>query len=224
LGERVVIKVLAALSDADLLRREWDVLSALHRSQVEGAGHYATRLPAPIAHGLVDSDRARPASVFGWKSGFVHTLAEVGDRHPGGVPGEVQVWVLKRLLELLGWVHRAGFAHGGVTPDHVLVHPRDHGAMLVGWTAATPLGGRIPVISRRWAALYPGREATPALDVAMACAVCRPLSAASGPIAQVLDRGTRCDDAWALRDALVVASEAVFGPGSYHPLAMPGWT
>ena len=68
LGELVVIKVLSALSDADLLRREWDTLQQLHASTAQGASHYLTRLPAPVAHGLVESDQPRPASVFGWKS------------------------------------------------------------------------------------------------------------------------------------------------------------
>ena len=46
------------------------------------------------------------------------------------------------------------------------------------------------------------------------------------PIRRVLDRGLSgaVDDAWALRDELVAASEEAFGPPAYNPLAMPGWT
>jgi hypothetical protein len=232
LGEQVVIKVLTAMSDADLLRREWSTLKALQRSDAEGASHYVTRLPAPVAHGLVDSDRPRPASVFGWKSGFVHTLEEVGHAHPDGVPGSVLVWLLKRLLELLGFVHRSGFVHGAVHPDHVLVHPRDHGAMLVGWTVATPWSPgqaqALPASSRRWAALYDefGRQATPALDLAMACRIVRAVScSAPSPVERVLQHGLsgRAHDAWVLRDELVAASHEVYGPAAYHPLSMPGW-
>jgi hypothetical protein len=237
LGERVVIKVLTSLSDADLLRREWETLAALSRSSAEGASHYVTRLPAPVAHGLVGADRPRIASVFGWKSGFVHTLDEVGDVWPSGVPGPVVVWLAKRLLELLGWTHRAGFVHGAVTPDHVLVHPVDHGAMLVGWTVATPWAGgrasRLPAWPRKWEALYAGAtEATPALDVAMACRCARhvagwhlPGVSPVAPILRVLDRGAsgRVDDAWALRDELTAASAEAFGPPAHHPLPMPGW-
>jgi hypothetical protein len=232
LGEQVVIKVLTAMSDADLLRREWSALKALQRSEVAGASHYVTRLPVPVAHGLVDSDRARPASVFGWKSGFVHTLEEVGQAHPDGVSGPVLVWLLKRLLELLGFVHRSGFVHGAVHPDHVLVHPRDHGAVLVGWTLATPWSAgqvqELPASSRKWAALYDehGRQATPALDIAMACQIVRTVSSsASSPVERVLQRGLRgqVQDAWALRDELVAASQEAYGPAAYHPLSMPGW-
>lgn len=237
LGELVVIKILTATRDADLLRREWRTLKALAASDADGADHFTTRLPAPVAHGLIDSDRPRAASVFAWKSGFVHTLEAVGQQHPEGVSGPVGVWILKRLLELLGFVHRAGFVHGAVVPDHVLIHPRDHGAVLVGWTVATPWAegrtARLPATSRRWSALYEGaREATPALDVAMAC---RCVRAIAGPTHRDLPRHAaieavwaqgisgRIDDAWALRDALVEASAEAFGPPAYHPLPMPGW-
>jgi len=245
LGELVVIKVLAALEDIDLFRREWSTLETLHRSAAPGAEHYITRLPTPIAHGLVGSDKERTASVFGWKSGFIHTLADVGRAHRGGVRGEVVVWILKRLLEQLGWIHRVGFVHGAVHPDHILVHPLDHGALLVGWTASSPWSpGRtqtLPALSSAWSDVYPGSsaskiEASPALDIEMACRCAQlvggwfltlesvPLMK-NGAVKQVIDRGASGTehDAWALRDALVEASLDDFGPASYNPLTMPGW-
>lgn len=234
LGELVVLKVLTAMADADLIRREWDALTALVRSTEQGAAHFTGRLPQPVAHGLVDGDRARPASVFGWKSGFQTTLTGVGDALPDGVPGQALVWLLKRLLELLGFVHRSGWVHGAVTPDHVLVHPRDHGATLVGWTVATPWrsgrASRLPAVPGRWEALYDGsREATPALDVAMACRCVRqvagwhlPSAVRADPVDAVVRRGMsgREDDAWALAEALTAASKEAYGPPAYHPLAI----
>ena len=237
LGELVVIKVLASLRDADRMRSEWDVLKELCRSTTQGAEHYITRLPAPVAHGIVDTDVPRTASVFGWKSGFVHTLTDVGEVHSSGVPGPVLVWILKRSLELLGWVHRSGFVHGAVTPDHILVHPRDHGAILVGWTAAVPwregASRALPAKSARWSSMYGShREATPALDISMATKAARTVAGLHlpgvtryGPIDRVLDLGESgaIEDAWQLRDALVAASNEVFGPAAYNPLSMPGW-
>lgn len=236
LGEAVVIKVLAAMADGDLLRREWELLRALQASRAEGAAHFLSRLPAPVASGLVSSDRPRLSTVYGWKSGFVHTLARVGEVHPRGVPEPVMVWLLKRLLELLGFIHRAGVVHGAVTPDHILVHPRDHGALLIGWTCAQPWEGRgLPFVARprRWLDLYgDAREASPALDIQMAV---RCVEAAAGwlapgarrpaPLQRVLERGLsgREQDAWALAEALTAASAEVHGPPSWNPLTMPGW-
>jgi len=237
LGELVVIKVLTSLSDADLFRREWKTLRTLQRSTVDGADHFTTRLPIPVAHGLIDSDHPRLASVFGWKSGFVHTLEEVGEVYDSGVSTHQLVWILKRLLELLGFVHRAGFVHGAVVPDHVLIHPRDHGAMLIGWTVATPWGPGstrdLPAIPERWEALYGGsRVATPGLDIAMACRCARTVAGwhladivRTSPIEALLQRGMSgsVDDAWAFRDELTAASRDALGPAAYHPLTLPGW-
>jgi hypothetical protein len=238
LGELVVVKVLAAPTDADRLRQEWQTLKRLAESRAEGAAHFVTRLPNPVAHGIVDSDGPRPASVFGWKSGFVHTLHEVGEVHAAGVSGPIVVWLLKRLLELLGFVHRSGFVHGAVTPDHVLVHPYDHGAMLVGWTCAeTWAPGRTRALtarSGRWETLYDGAtEASPTLDIAMACRVVRTVAGwhladavRQPPLEALLKRGAEgeFDDAWELRDLLVEVSRESFGPPAYNPLPMPGWT
>lgn len=232
LGELAVLKVLQASADADRFRSEWRVLEALQRSRAEGASHFVTRLPVPIAHGLVESDGPRLASVFGWKSGFVHTLTEIGEVHADGVPGEVAVWLLKRLLELLGFVHRSGYVHGAVTPDHVLVHPFDHGATLVGWTCSVPWRrgrvGDLPARSRTWSALYGGATAgTPQLDVQMACR-CVQAVAPGLPegVAEVVSRGAdgRWDEAWVVAERLTEASRASFGPPAYHPLPMPGWS
>jgi hypothetical protein len=236
LGEPVVVKIQAVAEDGDLLRAEWALLGALHASTITGAAHFLGRLARPVAFGLVDTDRPRVAAVYGWKSGFVHTLTQVGDQHTTGVPGPVMVWLLKRLLELLGFVHRAGFVHGAVTPDHILVHPRDHGATLVGWTSAVRHDGRAVRLAARpraWLGLYDGRrEATPALDIAMACRCVEtvggwrlPGSKREPAIDRVIARGTsgREDDAWALAEALSAASREAWGPPAYNPLPMPGW-
>jgi hypothetical protein len=234
LGEAVVVKVVQALADADLLAAEWSTLTALQASRVEGASHFRGRLPVPVARGIVDTDRPRAAMAYGWKSGFVHTLTEVGQVHPTGVPGPVQVWLLKRLLELLGFVHRSGFVHGAVTPDHVLVHPRDHGATLVGWTAAVPVRAAplpLPARPRRWLPLYDGvREGTPTLDIAMACRCAREAAGPrpadrDAPVAAVIAAGARGEhaDAWALAEQLSAASREAYGPPAYHPLRMVGW-
>lgn len=231
LGERVVIKV-QATDDGDLLRREYEVLTALARSRAPAAEHFVTRLPPPIALGLTDEERPRVATVVGWRSGFVHTLEEVGERHPQGVKGEIVVWLLKRLLELLGFVHQAGYAHGAITPAHVLVHPRDHGAMLVGWTVAGRLGQPRPAFPATWSKLRQGTTLGAADDIRMACTTVRTVAGwhlkdavSVGPIDAVIAQGEAgCDDAWALAEALTQASREAFGPPGHHPLPMPGWS
>ncbi len=254
LGELCVLKVTRSLRDADLVRREWDAIQKLRASTVAGTEHFASLLPAPIARGVLRETTPegdvieRAAAVYQWRSGFVHTLAEVIDVHPEGIDGRIAVWVWKRLLEMLHFVHRAGMAHGAVLPSHVLVHPRDHGATLVGFATATTIGAALPARSRAFAAWYPSdseRAASPAHDLVMAA---RCVAAAVSPVtnrapttsttfappsslpaplfallSEILHGVAPSTTAWTLRERLNAASSEAYGPARYSPLTMPGW-
>ena len=52
----------------------------------------------------------------------------------------------RRLLVGLGWAHRAGVVHGAVLPEHVLIHPAEHGLVLVDWCYSVAPGERIPAL------------------------------------------------------------------------------
>ncbi len=228
LGELVFLKILRASTDSELVRNEWQVLTALRRSQVERAAAFIVRLPSPIAHGLVTTDTPRLASVFGWLPGFSHTLSAVEDEQVGGVDGRVGVWILTRLLELLGFVHRSGYVHGAVVPEHVLIHPRDHGATLIGWTLAQPHANRPRLLGqpRAWQEFYGSAScAEPALDVAMACRSVARIARFEGPLQRVLQRGQSDGvEAWSLVEELREASRQIYGPPTYNPLNLRGWS
>jgi len=244
LGEQVVLKVLRCLSDEDLFRREWAFLERLHGSSAPGTEHFASLLPEPIAMGQVKvGDRDRMTSVFRWRSGFYLTLEQVMHAHPDGVEPGSAVWIFKRLLEILSWVHQSGVAHCAVLPPHVLVHPLDHGAMLVGWTAAAALDkdsrGEIVVLSRRWRDWYPeearsARKGSPRVDIAMAARCVLRAAGASGfgkkgrlpgPLAELLIAGAqgKHSDPWTLREEVSRVSLDELGPPQYCPIQMPGW-
>jgi len=42
----------------------------------------------------------------------------------------------RRILDMLAFAHAAGWTHGALHPAHLLVHPRDHGILLIGWAGA----------------------------------------------------------------------------------------
>lgn len=245
LGELVVLKVQRALVDADLLRREHATLQALQRAAA-GAERLSQRVPQPIALGplrdpmvgtgadgpLTRSARdVRLVAVHGWKSGFVHTLLDVAHVHPAGVPPAVAVWILKRLLEGLAYVHRAGVVHNAVGPMHVLVHPRDHGATLIGYSLATAAGDRVPGFLTAWRSSLPEpfvreRRAHPRWDLALAARAVATVWSPSGPVGEVFRRlgDGDIDDAWQAREALDAAALEMLGRPRYSPLAMPGWS
>lgn len=252
LTELVVLKIPRAQSDDDLLAREWETLTALHKSDVPRAEVFVQRLPQPVAHGKLFGPNIvpRPVSVFRYQSGFVHTLHDVLREYPDGVDPRHVVWLWKRVLEILGWVHRNGYVHGAVLPAHLLVHARDHGVLLVGWSAAVALNGEseqaLSVLSEKEREYYPadvwdGAPVTPATDIVMSARcmvqlvggnVVRGIVPSSVPdkLRSLLNRWmdpasarTTEVDAWGLRKELDRAANEIYGAPKYCHLAMPGW-
>jgi hypothetical protein len=242
LTERVLIKVLRVSEDADLFAREWDVLGALQAGTAQGADHFSLRLPTPVARGDARFDDGRSASAIVVRSvaGFQHTLDDVRRAYPAGVDSRHAVWIWRRILELLGWVHRNGWVHGALLPQHVVLHARDHGAMLVGWSCAVRQGDRVPAVSTAHEQFYPPEvlDRAPATTVTDLTMSARSIAYALG----AQDRGDlpkevpaairelveACasgeiitEDAWRLKDLVADTAERAFGPPAFIPFEIP---
>jgi hypothetical protein len=213
LGERVVLKVLRDPAGAALVEREWGALEALQASDAQGAPFFTLRLPIPVARGeaRLAHGTKRPALAVRASPGFRWTLADVRAAYPKGIDARHAVWMWRRLLEVLGWVHRAGWAHGAVDASHVLVDEREHGAMLVGWSRARRLA----------------MGAEPADDLRATAAAIRALLGADGvaPLAEVLEPcaagAPPVADGWALKELVAEAARRAFGPPTFVPFHMP---
>jgi len=155
--ERVLLKVLRAPGDRDLLDAEWRALTELRRSEARGAAHFLDLLPQPIARGdVVRSDGSRSSgAALHFPSGFVHTVEDVRAAQGDALDPRHGVWIWRRLLELLGFLHESRMVHGAVLPRHVLIHARDHGARLVGYSCADQPGARLRAVVRAEASHYP---------------------------------------------------------------------
>jgi hypothetical protein len=249
--ERVVLKILRALDDADLMKREIRVLKAIKASNDPGAYFFTSILPEYIDDGLtVGSDGLeRPVTVLRDRNLFDWTLEDIFREYPDGIEPESMVWMWNRILTLLAWTHRIGFVHGAILPSHVLMNVQSHGATLLDWTAAVPymLGKEhIEIVSDGYDAYYPtevfSKETpTPETDIAMSA---RCMIAVLGgnpgngslsetvpiPIADFLrlharygnDGGDgRMDEALRLQTEFGKIAESVYGPRKFHPFRMP---
>lgn len=194
--ERVVLKIPRTPADAGRLAAEWCALEALHESTAPGAAHFTMRLPQLVDRGAHASS---VASVMRFQSGFVHTLHEVRDAYAGALDPRHSTWIWRRTLEVLGFVHASGFAHGAIVPEHLLIHARDHGVLLVGWSRAAPL-------------------VDPSADLASLADCIRALGPLPPPLAALARAPAH--DAWALGDAVRRAARDAFGPARYVVLQM----
>jgi hypothetical protein len=245
LTERVLVKILRAPADDDFMQHEFHLLTQLRQASVPGAHRFKQAIPTVLAGETINTpDGPRRAHVYRYQSGFAHSLADVAQAFPSGLKVQHGVWLLKRTFEILHFVHAAGLGHGAIFPEHVAVHARDHGVMLLGFSAAGPLDKTpLRAVDLRHRGLYPMplfEEASPdirhskALDLVMAARVIRQLiDGAAGlpdkhrqlPFYQLLEKCSHIDtlpsdDAWELRDLVSAAAQESFGPPTFHSLVL----
>ena len=222
----------------DLLERE---AIALRQLPKDGDGRflpYVPRLLESFRHRDETTGTERRANAIGRFDGF-RSLAEVRAAYAGGVDPRDVAWMWRRLLVALGFAHRAGVLHGAVLPEHVLIHPEQHGLVLVDWCYSVPgchpdRGVRVPAMVTRRAGWYPpevaAREpAGPGTDIYLATRCMtylmrdrapRPLRAfALGCLLTVQNR--RPSDAWRLVAELDDLLERLYGPRRFRPFHLP---
>jgi hypothetical protein len=238
--ERALLKVLRDRRDAAGFQREWEVLVALQKSDAPGAESLTARLPEPIVQGEITAgaragDRAM---VLRWAGGFTHTFEDARRAYPQGIEPRASIWIWRRILEALSFVHASGFVHGAVLPPHLLVEEGEHGVRLVGFHAADRAGGRLRA-APGFEPFYPrGARLAPETDLAMAARCVAALlggDPASGevpgkvpaPLAREIAEASALrpaagGDAWQRHKRLGELAREVFGPPAFCPLRLSG--
>ncbi len=131
------IKVSSAPAAAVRYAREAEVLRELQASQSGAASVYASqRLPEVIGQGPVEGGASKQALVLRHPIGYWGSLAALSERFSQGIEPRHAVWIWRRLLDVLHFLHAQGWSHGDVRPEHALVHVQDHGVRLIGWASA----------------------------------------------------------------------------------------
>lgn len=174
-GEPAVLKIARDAANNDLLDNESQVLAYLwSRPQAEVAVfcRYVPRLLRALR--LEDGRRANLLSLG---EDYV-TLSQVQAAYPKGVDGRTISWMGNRLFEFLAWLHRQGVVHGALLPDHVLIHPLTHGALVCDWCYAVqnwryPDGPHLSAVPTSQKKRYPQEvfqraAASPRLDLYLA--------------------------------------------------------
>jgi serine/threonine protein kinase len=125
----VVIKIANNEDANSFIQAETRNLDILHDNQVPQWKH----LPF-----ILDrfQSRGRIGIVQRKISGVVLSAVRSHRLHKDGLDEKHMVWVLDRLLSLLGYVHSCGMVHGNIDPDRIILQPTHHNAILVGWSAA----------------------------------------------------------------------------------------
>ena len=131
------IKLSSSPSAAAIYAREAQVCLELQGLDGDGVGPYFSRLlPEVVAQGVVNEDSGKHALALRHPCGYWGSLAALNERFATGIDPRHAIWIWRRMLEVLNFVHCHGWSHGDVRPEHALVHPHDHGVRLIGWASA----------------------------------------------------------------------------------------
>ncbi len=229
-----VLKIARSPADDDLVENEANVLGVLYPRNAADE-KFRRYLPR-----LVDSFRMRSDAgtlrrvVLLPSFGPWSTLEDIQQVYPRGLDFRDVVWMFKRMLVGLGWVHQQGYVHGAIVPPHVLVHPVHHGARIMDWGYAVKIGEKVRARVKRFADLYAPEiaakePATPASDIYMAARIARSMLDKDAPARLLTFLSTltvqqpkrRPDDAWRVHEELDELLLRLVGKPKYRPLAMP---
>ena len=229
-----LLKLARDPADNDLMRAETIALAALC-TRVEPA--FQAYFPRPVrAQRRRDpsSGVERRANVIGRLTGF-RSLAEVRAAFPGGIDPRDAAWMWRRLLVAVGAAHRARLIHGAVLPEHVMIHPGEHGLVLIDWCYSGPAPEvRVRAMVKRYRDWYPpqvlaGQPAGPDLDIWLATRCMTELIGSRMPARMAaFARGCllasprrRPADAWLLLAEFHELLGRLYGPRTFRPFAMP---
>lgn len=228
-GENALLRVVRDPAHVSRLDRAWDACTKLQASSAPGAA-LASRLPEPIAKGVATegSHKGRVVMLVRWAHGYRTTLEGVGR-----INAQQSVWVLRRILEALSFVHASGVVHGSVLPPHILIEGGEHGARLAGFGNAGAPGEKIGAVHARYRHITPDEVLSVRADLQAAGrtivhavggdpttgTVDAPAPYARALRALVQEGGVGgARDAWALREAFGATAHEAFGRPAFCPI------
>lgn len=230
-GRMLTVQIARDPADNDLVERQAEALRPLRDPDAVEA-RLNPYVPELVDLFTVPGDAgARAAAAFAALDGFV-SLRQIRAAYPDGVHWRDMAWMFRRILVAAGFAHANGFVHGAVVPEHVWIHPTDHGLVLRQWIYHAPIGDPLAAVPHRYRSWYPaealGRAPVgPELDVLFAVRCAQYLlgpdvgSATTPPrLRTFLAGGRSSDDAWELLEDF----DRLIGPREYRPFRMPAPT
>jgi hypothetical protein len=243
-GSMVLIKVLRSEADRDFLERERNAVDSLVRNGAHGAHYFSLLIPQILTSGSLAWRGAviGECTVVRAASGFVDTLVDVRAAFPNGVDPRHAVWIYKRMLEVLAWVHESGWVHCAILPQHIVINAREHGLMIVGFSCANRIDGHAFALHESQREFYPdavprGDRLPAAVDLVMAARVIAYLLGGNSefvfppsvpaPISDLV-RASATADVFSFREnardvlnRVSLAAKEAFGPPRFVELTMP---
>ena len=210
----VVIKVSREADGLKSIKREYDLLQS-----IQTTGIYCNCIPVPLEQLAIKDTVKKGVAIYGYHK--TYTLREIVTEHHNISPRHI-VWMFRRLMTCLGYIHQQGLCHGAVTPENIVFSVEQHTGGLVGYTHAQKIGKRLVSGSANYIAWYPdNKTAKPYIDTSMAARSLLDLTNLPQPIERLLRSMlvSSCD-AFEMNDEMGRVACEVYGKPTFLPLTM----
>lgn len=119
----VYLKVAIDPDDNGLLRTEYDVLSLLRHHSLP---YVERRIRINDSYAILMREiKGTP-------------MTEILAQYPDGVPTEHVMWMLERLLGVVGYLHSNCVVHGNIKPENIIISKGNHDVSLLGFCFCIP--------------------------------------------------------------------------------------
>lgn len=125
---KIAVKVAADPGDNDLIQNEVRILRLFQTEPSNQSKHL------PVFLDQFKTSDNQLGTVLRYIDGY--DLHSIREKYAGGIQAEHAVWMLARLLSVLGYSHSKGVIHGNIEPAHLMVRPKDHNLFLIDWSYA----------------------------------------------------------------------------------------
>lgn len=177
----------------------------------------------------------------------LYTFEEVHNYYTGGIHPKDMAWMWRRVLHILGFVHKAGLVHGAALPPYFVIEPKEHKLALIGFGFSVrdpqTTGAALKALSVPYEDWYPQevfdkQPPTPGLDLMLAARTMMYLIGAD-PLGEPerytmepelsryfrkfyeRDPRRRPQDAWAALAEFDGVIERLWGARTFRPFTMP---
>ncbi len=125
---KIAVKLIENPADNDFMRNEIKVLKLFQSSPSAQSKH----LPVLLDQFKTSGDQL--GIVLRQIDGY--DFYSILEKYSQGIPQIHAVWILERLLSVVGYVHSKGVVHCNIEPSHIMVSPNDHNVFLIDWSYA----------------------------------------------------------------------------------------
>lgn len=120
-GELFYMKMAIDAEDNDLIEEEYQILN---------------NNPHQLLPHVYSKIKINGCSAILMREVAGETVPEILERYPKGIPAEHVMWMLERLLNVIGWLHYNKIVNGNIKPENIIINKDAHSVTLVGFSFA----------------------------------------------------------------------------------------